>query len=77
MDAIDVYVNSADLNTKFTELTGFAMRGTHQWIGNYLIHDFIGNLYAFINAFKWWIIVLVIIGGILSIAYSAFRFYRH
>jgi hypothetical protein len=77
MNPIDIYVNSADLNTKFTELTGFDMRGTHQWIGNYLIHDFIGNLYAFIDAFKFYIIALFVLGGILSLAYSAFRFYRH
>jgi hypothetical protein len=74
---IDAYVASSTVNADFETLTGFAMRGTHQWIGDYLIKDFIGNLYAFIDAFKFWLIVLFFIGGVLYLAHSAFRFYRH
>lgn len=74
---INTYISSTTINARFTELTGFDMRGTHQWIGNYLIHDFIGNLFAFLNGFKGWIIVLFFLGTVLYFAYSAFRFYRH
>lgn len=75
--SIDTYVNSASLNNSFEALTGFSMRGTHQWIGQYLIKDFIGNLYAFIDAFKWWLIILFFLGGVLYFMNRAFTFYKH
>jgi hypothetical protein len=77
MDPIEIYVNDPQTNASFETLTGFSMRGTHQWIGDYLIKDFIGNLYAFIEAFKYWLIVLFFIGGVLYFMNKAFQFYKH
>ena len=77
MDPIDTFINNPATNASFETLTGFYMRGTHQWIGNYLIKDFIGNLYAFVDAFKWWLIILFFFGGVLYLMNKAFSFYRH
>lgn len=74
---IDAYVASSTVNADFELLTGFNMVGTSQWIGNYLIKDFIGNLFSFFYSFRDWIIVLLIMGGVLHLMSKAFSFYRH
>lgn len=77
VDPIEAYVSSSTVNADFELLTGFNMRGTAQWIGDYLIKNFIGNLYGFFYDFRDWIVVLFIMGGVLYFVNRAFRFYRH
>jgi hypothetical protein len=74
---IDAYVASTTVNSDFEFTTGFSMQGTHQWIGNYLIKNFIGNLYGFLNGIKLWLIALFFFGGVLYFTLRAFSFYRH
>lgn len=74
---IDAYVASSTVNADFELLTGLNMQGTSHWIGDYLIRNFIGNLYGFFYDFKNWLIVLFIMGGVLYFVNRAFRFYRH
>lgn len=74
---IDVYVANPQTNADFEFTTGFNMQGTHQWIGEYLIKNFIGNLYGFLNGIKYWLVVLFFFGGVLYFTLRAFSFYRH
>ena len=74
---IDAYVASSTVNADFEMLTGFNMVGTSRWIGEYLIKNFIGNIYGFLYDFKNWLIVLFFMGGVLYFVNRAFRFYRH
>lgn len=74
---IDAYVASSTVNADFEMLTGFNMRGTAHWIGDYLIRNFIGNIYGFFYDFRNWLVVLFIMGGVLYFVNRAFRFYRH
>ncbi len=61
----------------FQDTTGFAMGSTTRWMGDNILMPIVGNGIGIIYALRYWIIVLLVIGGILTFAYTAFRFYKH
>ena len=63
--------------TSFETTTGFSFANVVTWVGDNLISLFIGSGIGVLDALKYWIVALVVIGAIVYFAYRAFRFFRH
>lgn len=68
-------INTA--TTSFQTTTGFSFSDVVSWVGDNLIKLFIGSGIGVLDALKYWIVALVVIGAIVYFAYRAFRFFRH
>lgn len=68
-------INTA--TSSFETTTGFSFADTVTWVGDNLIKLFIGSGIGVLDALKYWIVALVVIGAIVYFAYRAFRFFRN
>lgn len=68
-------INTA--TSSFETTTGFSFADVVTWVGDNLIKLFIGSGVGVLDALKYWIVALVVIGAIVYFAYRAFRFFRH
>jgi hypothetical protein len=72
---LDTLIGAA--TTSFQTTTGFSFSQLVTWVGDNLIKLFIGSGIGVLDALKYWIVALVVIGVIVYFAYRAFRFFRH
>lgn len=61
----------------FASTTGFSMGDLVTWTGTNLLQLFIGSGIALLYELRYWIVALVIIGGIIYFAFRAFHFFKH
>jgi len=63
--------------TNFQDTTGFDITGVIQWAGENLIKVFLGMMFLILYNIRYWIIVLLVLGGIIAFSIRAFKFFRH
>lgn len=68
------YLNNAE--SGFSSTTGFDIIGLINWSGTNLVELFIGTGLALLFDLRYWIVALVVIGGVLYFSFRAFRFFR-
>jgi len=61
----------------FASTTGFAMSDLVTWTGTNLLQLFIGSGVALLYELRYWIVALIVIGGIVYFGFRAFGFFRH
>lgn len=63
--------------TGFASTTGFTIGNAVTWTGTNLLDIWIGSGLALLYELRFWIVALIIIGGVVYFAFRAFGFFRH
>lgn len=66
----------AAANTEFGSTTGFSMASAVGWVDDSLIKLFIGSGMAVLYNLRWWIVALLIIGGVIYFAMRRLQFLK-
>ena len=73
---IVAYLTDPATIANFQDTTGFDLGGVWQWVGTDILKPMIGMTYLFLNEFKYWLIVLLVLGAIVTFSQRAFKFYK-
>lgn len=66
----------AAANTEFASTTGFTMAASVGWVDDKLIKLFIGSGMSVLFNLRWWIVALLIIGGVIYFAMRRLQFLK-
>jgi hypothetical protein len=58
----------------FASTTGFSLGSLVTWTADNLIKLFVGSGLAILYELRYWIVALIVIGGVVFFAYRAMRF---
>ena len=70
------FITNSQALQKFEETTGFSYLVLGDF-GDNIFGLIIGNIFNVLYLLRYYIIVAIILGAIISFSYTAFRFYRH
>lgn len=73
---MDDYFASTTVISNVQDTTGWNIFALWDWVGTDLIRPFLGIVFYEIEQFKWIIIVLFIVGGVLHFVNKGFKFFN-